>query len=1162
MSPAKRGAGPAGGGGSRRAAGAGSQASPADREARVRAATVFDRNLVVTAGAGTGKTSLLVERFLNLLLGLGVPLARVVAITFTEKAAGEMRQRLAQALDDVLLAVAPAEAGAAREPDPESEAGRSLRWLRAAEEFSADRMRERAQAALDELDGASVRTIHGFCSDLLRRHARAAGLPPEVSVDEGLGQELLFDTLWPEFLAAELGPRAEREDLWTRVLAAFTEGEIEDAARAVALNPLAADLLAREGYRPLDVLANFGPRAERLLAELAAGREEVTAKRTGNMQAFLDTALVLLRAFLDGGVSALAAADPAAFALPEFWDRKTAYSAGPEKQLGERKAEIEGAAAEALKLLKTLRTLDEASFPDLLEVLRPFAERFRARVLRDGVLAYEDLLILTRNLLRTDPGVRTRESERARAVLLDEFQDTDPLQYEIVFLLAAADPGAEIADPWRVEPAPGRLFIVGDPKQSIYRFRGADMAAYQRASARVLGGGEPESLTVNFRSVPGILEPVNRLFESWMGPASETEPAYEPITAHRRGAGNEPGVELWSVRCEAGAGAEERREGEARAIAAGILEMCRPASGTRSWALRDVAVLFRSLNDVVLYARVLREAGIDYVVDGGKAFRERPEVVEALALLSSLANPADPVAVLAVLRSTLGGVPDEELAAHARAGGGLYWPGRGREEAGDPRFPRIGAALARLDRLHEATKRLPVDRRIMTLLTEGDFAVLQAAYHDGAQRTANVRKLAERTAGLAREEGLTLEGAIQAIRDEFTGNRTEGESPLADEAVDAVRLLSMHKAKGLEYPVVFVPDLNRGPAHGFPETRAGVFRDPTGTPRLCLDLTGRSRRRNAAAVLAAEEDALHEEAERKRVLYVAMTRARSRLILVNAGVSRLSPWMKALGEHWGYAVDGKAEDPFGDAGPTLCHGLVRHRRVDGDIALPAAPAEAAVDAVAAVRAFEIAASEARERARAVRARTPSADHRAQRTDAAGEDESNAPAARSRDLARAAGRTVHAALERADFGDRAGLADRLAEATAVAAPGAAAEFKLEAEAVRRAALEILGGFLDSELPARLAGAAILGRETPILFRDAEGAVVHGYADLVYELDGRVIVADYKTDAGEPAALAESYRSQLADYAAAAQGALGLAEPPATELLLVRTGLRVPVSGEDA
>ncbi len=1110
-----------------------------DAAARRTAATEFGRNLVVIAGAGTGKTSLVVERFLNLLLGREVPLESVTAITFTEKAAGEMRERVAAALDDVVLATAPG--GAA--PAAHGEAARSLGWLRGERGLADDALHARARAILDDLDGAGIGTIHGWCSDFLRRRALEADLPPEFGVDEGLAQEILFDEMWPEFLARELGPRAERGALWSEVLAAFLENEIEDAARSIALDPPACDLLAREGYVPLDARDAFGAEASELGRRLAGDRGEVSTRSA--MPRFLDTATALLDAFSEGGPEGLRAVDPATLPFPEYADKMpTAGKGVPGKD------EIEARAKAAQKLLKRLREIDEGVFPRLFEALRPFAAAFRRRVVHEGSLAYEDLLLLARNLLRDDPAVRRSEARRARAILVDEFQDTDPLQYEIVFLLAAREDAGTIDDPFAAPLDPGRLFIVGDPKQSIYRFRGADMAAFTRARERVSGGKGAEGLVTNFRSVPEILDPVNRLFGNWIGagdPDRHVEPEYEAIASHRVPAG-EFRTELRSVISPDGTLAGSRREAEAREVAREILELCRPASGG-GYDFRDVAVLFRSLNDAVLYTRVMREAGIEFVVDGGKAFTERPEVVEALALLRALANPADPVATLAVLRSSLGGAADLELAAYAKAGGRWYWPSEPLPAAAGA-APVVAAGLARLRELDAATRYLPVDRRILAVLTESGFLLVQAGYQEGAQRTANVRKLAERAATLAREQGLTLEEAIRSLEDEFTGNRTIGESPLADEAVDAVRVLTMHKAKGLEYPVVILPDLCRGTHPNLAETRVRVFRG-RGPDRLSAVVTGRVVRRNTAAVLAEVENARHEAAEEKRLLYVAATRARERLILVNSAVQSFNSWMKGIMEHWGYAVDkDHPEDPFSGCGTELAGGTVLHRVVTAGPPPVGEAARTPLDPAALAGAFRDAALLA-SGAVARRSRTPSADHRAETADSRAEDAAETPGARRRDLARAAGGAVHAVLEHWDFREPAAVPELVRRA----APGSAAEFGLDPADVLEAAGELLAGFVTSELPSRLAGAEILGRELPVLYLDDAGTVVHGYADLVYRLDGRVHVADYKTDAGDPRALAEHYRAQLADYAAAVRGALGLNEDPVAELILVRPGIRV-------
>ena len=1150
----------------------------ADRDARRDAAGNFAVNLVVTAGAGTGKTSLLVERFLNLVLSGRVSLEEVLAITFTEKATSEMRERLAEALEDLLGATAPADGakapGGAKAANGASaangskaagatggapstqavpltdatEAGRSLAWLLEHEGLDREELHRRVARTLDLLDTAAVRTIHSFCRDLLQRNALEAGIPLEFSVDEGIGQDLLFDRLWPEFLAEELGPEAPRADRWDEVLTRFSEQDIEEAARSLCRSPVACDLLAEEGYQPMSPLDLFGANARELHGRLIGFQGEIRNKRA--MPEVLETLILLLDRFLERGPAGLRETKADSLPYPKIWAKSKSPSAGDRRRMGERGVVIEETVTEALHLVQGLRFVDEEATALLLEILAPFARRFRGQVRREGLLSHDDLLLLARNLLRDHPRIRANEAKRARAILVDEFQDTDPLQYEILFYLTAERPEDPIPDPYRVPIEPGRVFIVGDPKQSIYRFRGADMKAFQEAVDHVLSRGERRDLVTNFRSLPGILKAVNRLFQDWIGPRDEderfVEPPYEALQPHRAGSPSSPPVEVWSVSPNAGKKAEDQRRAEARAIADFIQEQTDGSrGGNPSWELRDIAILLRSLNDAPLYTRALRDAGIDFVIDGGKAFVKRPEVTEALALLEAFANPGDPVATLAVLRSSLGGIPDAVLAEYAHSGGRFHWRAK-LPDGMKSRFPAIARLFALLRRLDRETRSLPIDRRIQVLLTESEFLLPQAAYADGAQRTANIRRLAERAAGLARERGLTLEETIRHLDDEFTGRRNEGESPLADEAVNAVRVLTVHKAKGLEFRVVIVPDMSRGTRKEQPEIALDAFRYDH---RRVLTVTmGKDGVQNCAFVLARHENARHENAERKRLFYVATTRARDRLILVNGNPSPAenTMWVPALSRYWGYEFRPLAPD--GSTEP-LADGLVLHRRIPEGQGVHETRRGQDLDPVSPARAFREAARQAGASA-VLRFRTPSADRRAQAVETVPDSEEEA-SPRDRELARAVGNAVHHVLQHLDFT----TPEHATEILDTVSAAFATEAGVEERALREEATVVLRAFLASALPARLASAEILGRELPILFRDEAGVTVHGYADLVYRLDGRVHVADYKTDREPPEEVAARYRDQLADYATAVARALALDEPPVAEILLLRRGERI-------
>jgi len=1130
----------------------------ADAATRREAVTCFDANIVVVAGAGTGKTSLLVERFLNLVLSGRVSLDRAVAVTFTRKAAGELRVRLAEAFGEIVEAIEAKTATTERD----GEAARSLAWLREGEGDDGEIL-ARARRALETLEGAAVGTIHGFASDLLRRHPVEAGLPPDAAPDEGEAQRLLFETLWPRFLAEELGEEGERRDAWHRVLASFAPAEVEAIAWAATRSPVALDLLARDGYTPTGLLDSDGASLRDDAALLRAARKEL--KPGCALDQLMGTQLLLIERLSRDDVDGWDRLNEAELQPSTFWTKtgKEVFAATGIKD-PDRRIEVDSLARRVQGTLRRLRKTETRDLASLGAVLQVFAARFIRECSRTGVLFFDDLLLRARNLLRDHPDIREVEAERARAILLDEFQDTDPLQYELVFLLAAR-PGAGGGDSFSLPLEPGRLFIVGDPKQSIYRFRRADIAMYHRAVNHVVAcGGRRLVLESNFRSVPGVIEPVNRLFTSWMGADDpESEPHYDPIVAVREENPDPPPVELWSVITPPDAKAAAQREAEASVIAARLR-----ADREAGIPYGDTAILFRALTRIPIYTRALREAGVDYVVGGGRSFPLRPEVVEAVALLRALGNPSDPVAVLAVLRSPLGGVADRALARFTGAGGHLNYRRR-VDDALRKNHPDVLRGLDRLERLDRETRDLAVDRRILTLLTEGAFPILQAAAFEGAQRTANVRKLAYRAAQLARDRVLSLEETVRCLEDEFTGDFAEGESPLADEAVDAVRLLSVHAAKGLEFPRVILPDLRKVRNAARSGARVRVV-EAGGERRPAL----RTEKKGDALSLAAEEeDAVQDRAESKRLCYVAMTRARDRLVMVTTLGGANAEWIKPLAEPWGYAVDPKDPGgPFPEVG-LLADGWVRHRILGPEAETGAPDAKATVPVTPAVEALQRVAAISADAPR-VGFRTPSADHRARAADEVPGGETS-PVEAAHPSARWVGTLVHKALETFDpeAPERSrevlarlcetaappGDGTKRARAGGTAAPSSAATTP-DGAAVRTEATAILDAFLASELSTRLARAEILGREVPVLFRDEEGIVVHGYIDLVYRLDGVVHVADYKTDRlqGSPRTHAAQYSSQVADYANAVTRALDLPQPPVREVWFVRTGDRVVLS----
>jgi ATP-dependent helicase/nuclease subunit A len=1102
----------------------------ADDAARHAATTDLDHNLVVVAGAGTGKTSLLVERVLVAVGSGSMRLVDIGAITFTEKAAGEMRVRIATGLEEL-------RAGASAENDPPqaSEARRALATLRS-RDIEPTEIARHALEALVDLDHAVVDTIHGFCSALLRSHPVQAAVDPRFAIDGGERAQSTRRETWDAFLGRELGPVAERTALWNEVLGRMTLTDVRNIAFAFGDFGVPLELLDGS-HGPADSRELLGPTAAVIVSDL----DDLLARARGltpTPERYLVGLRDALRTFVDDGLDALRAFLDREPELAQRLDDRPTVPA-KNRLSGVDRNEVNDRMSSATRLVRMLDRVDDALAARIFELVAPFARRAREEMLRRGFVTFDGLLALARDLLRDHSDVRRAVRARFRMLLVDELQDTDPRQYEIILLLGAGD-DADTHDPLSVTPEPGRLFLVGDPKQSIYRFRGADFGSYRIATDRVVEqGGRELTLQANFRSVPGILAPVNRLFggPAWFpkGTDARHQPTYVPIEAARATQATDPSVELWTVRTADGDDVESptRRDTEGAVLAAEIARIV--ALGAVPY--RKITILFRALTTVSHYLRPLRQLGVPFVVDGGREFLNRPEVTHLLCALRTLAYPTDETALLGFLRSPAGGVSDLELAEFAE--------GRGRWDFRVPvdasAFPKIAARFAGLCRLAREVKDVPADVMVRRVLDDTLLLPLGAAGFEGAQRVVNLRKLATAVADLARDGTLSF-GEILAAVEEGKLLDLVSDAPLVDDSVDAVRVTSIHKMKGLENDWVFVPDLLRShPREDRGSLLHRAIRTPRGQETLALRV---GDVHNTAAVLWQIEHERHEAAEEIRVLYVAATRARERLVLLAGARPKRasSPWVDTLAA-WGYDAE---SPPAHDT--LLCDGLVRHRVLEpAAVVVPDRDPEAEAGAEDARARYDHAIE--RLRAAAPPFVTPSALAEVDRALPA------SGASGSAGNGRIVGIAVHRFLERHGGSSRAegmGYLDALCRRTAL-------EEGADPRAVRSEAQAILESFYASVLGTRLARLDVLGREVPVLAAHGNGTALRGTIDVIArDENGTIVVIDYKTDREtDPAELCRIHGPQLLAYVEAVQDALGLAVPPRAEIWALRAGVAVPV-----
>ena len=1077
-----------------------------DQKSRDRIRNELDRGFAVEAAAGTGKTTEMVARIVNLILAGARP-AQLAAITFTEKAAAELELRVRTQLEGLLAR------GCDREDKPLS-----------------DEARARLQAALPQLDSAPIATIHAFALSLVMERPVEAGVGPGVEIMDELYSALSFLASWERWLR---GLAAESRAFLLRLARlGFPLADIEELARHLAENRDLVEMLERRPGRTETF--DLGGPARKLCGDaedLFRACEPELIKEAGSG---MDAVRAWLEAAHDlAAIAAIADHDRLYEAVMRLDPRVIKYTAGRKecwtKGFNDRRKERMKESRDELERLQA--ELRAFLLDRLLALLAGFvAEDWAARA-EAGRVNFQDVLILARDLLR-DPEARADFSRRFRCLLVDEFQDTDPLQVEIVTLLFGDRPEG--------------LFLVGDPKQSIYRFRRADIGIYGRTMAELsrAPGRERESLRSNFRSVPGIVAWINRAFAVIIQGREGLQAEYVPMVAARsepKGARLLPPVS--ALRPPPGALADLKidavRLAEARAIA-GLIRLLRdggyqvpsPRNGeTMPLEWRHIAVLYgKRPGEAEAWVEPFLAYDIPVVTDIGSSGRSREEARALRLALMAVNDPSDALALFGALRSPLFGLGDEELLRQKFARGALDY----RHPSGDGSAD-LEAALALFRRLHrEKDRRPPIDTVEEILRASGLAAsTLLAGRAEDALAAieafrAQVRELARTGADFGQ-----LINYLAALADL---ELEPADPPALDPEDDFVRLSTVHSAKGLEFPVVILANLGSGFHRRFPAVLADRL---AGTAEV---MVGDFRTPGWDQAKAEEEQQRLEES--RRLLYVAATRAREALIF--------SLFCKDDAEDKEGADDresvktGAGKKPMEPGRPldllpaSLRSGddpavhywdfssLPKPAPRQAGSAAPPEPEEAdplrsfrerrARTLDAAGREVKVAIATAGKKAAEPAAAKPAA----------------APAPRlayGSDEAVKLGALVHEIMETIDL--------RLAAPPPglVAARARAAGIEAQAPEAERLVANIL-----ASPPLRRAGSASVQREVPYSLR--VGDEIHeGKIDLLFRAGARVVVVDYKTDRIPPAAVPARlslYRSQGEAYRRAVRQSTGADE----------------------
>jgi len=1107
----------------------------------------FDRNLVVTAGAGTGKTTLLVDRLVHLLMRNPDPqkITEIVALTFTNKAADEMKLRLRQRLQDFLAMELD------RQPanDAEKKTQGDIVNLLGLYRLSKEDLDCRAQDALRNMERSDIGTIHSFAASLLRLYPLEAAVDPQFGEDDGAEFDRIFDEQWDLWLDGELALRSPHAEDWRKILARVKLDQIKALARSLCAETVELCLDAGKAMTMPDALSAWLADLETRASALAARHPEDRMN-----EKLVRAALAVIGAFKRTGRRA-----------DDFTDE---YALLSEKSIStDLKGWAEADIAEARELVRVARGLvnvDSQLTERLWRLLVPYAEDFRERFIREGHISFDGLLVRARNLVRGQPRVRAELKRRYRTILIDEFQDTDPIQYEI--LLYLAEEPNQAAKDWRqVKVVPGKIFVVGDPKQSIYAFRRADIEAYLEVVEKIIKAqdGIECRLTTNFRSNAAILKAVNGAFETLIRAQDGLQPPYiaiHPAPGRTAAPSHIPKVMVRKIVSEdEEIDAETARRLEGESLARWLKEQVlgktaiMSASGeTVSAQPKDVAILFRKLTDIHDYLEPLRRQGIHYVVEGERHFYAAKEIIDAVNLLRAVENPYDRLALVGVLRSPLGGLTDKQIYELHRQNLLDY---RATAKLGGKGFSPILAQLYdTLARLHHETQTMPIGAAAAHLFAILPVELLAACHFHGEQAVANLHKLLQQAELLGREGPMTLKEAVRRLEGRVLEVKEEGESVLAEENLDAVRIMSIHKAKGLEFPIVVLAGCQSG-TEGRRSADAEALSDwSTGLTGLRIGPIS-----DLAGLYIAEKNRLRNAEEQKRLLYVAMTRARENLIVSCAPSGRRSSGSFLS------MLDDALNESIANAGSTttvsLGDGVVEIEVVSDALTPPGRAKGKSKRAKKKPDWQPFMDAWARRNAAYEKAQesppflTPTLLKRHEEASTEAGSKINGAGYR-KTPALLVGDLAHRFLQIWDF--TAGANNFEALLDGLIARSLPREFESSRREIQSELKEIFRGFFGSKAYDELASAHILGREVPLLM-PWDGKIMEGVIDVIYERRGLLYLADYKTDKiaqGELNRGAERYRQQAEIYARAAAQSLRR-NVAAFKVIFLRRGAAVEV-----
>ena len=1086
------------------------QFSAADEDSRAAIREKLDETLFVEASAGTGKTTSLVDRVVNLVAKGRTTLNRIAAITFTESAAAELRDRIRQQLERA-----------------------------EADDSRTEQEHRNCRKGVADLDQTAIRTLHAFAAQLLHERPLEAGLPPSFETTDEIAAGIKFNEAWNDWLDTSLGEESPLAvPLSIGLTLGMTIDQLKETAREFHHNY--TDLIgvrfesaAISPTSAAQVLIDETPELARLC--------EFSKLRAGD--ALYDHVQARLPALRRLAVSP--PESPAAYRLMtrvlpircgrgnrNNWDIDPLTGENACTRLKEKLQDLDEIAQEEIALAR------RASLLPVLEALRQFALDYSEQRRAEGRAEFHDLLVWAQDLLRDNLEVRDHFRRQFSHLLIDEAQDTDPIQTEIAMFLAESVTGSGTGEPrptsWQeVTPETGKLFVVGDPKQSIYRFRRADVVQMVQLQQRMEeAGGSRVSLVQNFRSQEKLVTWVNHVFDQWMGEKKEDgegsnqQAAYEEMYPRWRGdAGGPFCPQVWALSNEAsGKRVGPVRQQESRDIATlldqvvaqkwpVLDEEATRENGVETYRearFSDICILMPRRTGLATLERGLEARNIPYRLESASLVFETQEIRDLLNCLRAIDNPADQVATVAALRSAAFGCSDVDLFQHHQGGGRFNYLANPARHPDGP----VKEALAVLQHFHEERLSGSIGALIDRFVRDRMLMEVAAGHPRMREQWRRYRFMIERAWQFAAAGGNSLRAFVEWLEDQISERARVTEAPVPESDEEAVRVMTIHAAKGLEFPVVILTGINSGRGGG-PERV--LFDRHLGRVEVGIG-SQRDRFATEGYEDLNELEQRMSDAEAVRLMYVATTRARDHLVLSLRRTENNEGLKSAAGKI----------AKIMEKDPALWRDVVLNDTPDLPDAESLDPQE--VPATVFPQEHSVAALEQWESDRNSlildmgRPSSAAATSLGRSEDDSREDKPEQDSPEPWRIGRAGtgvGRAVHAVLQTVDLATGKGIADR---ARAQAAAENVPSFEKDIAELAQVAVE-------SDIVKRAVASGRLWREVPVAIGMGSGSL-HGFIDLLFEEPDGLVVVDYKTDnvrEKETPEAVQRYRLQGGAYA---------------------------------